>query len=139
MTNTTADQIRDLGSRWLDAELAADADALDILATDDFRLVGPFGFVLDKQQWLDRYRSGDFATTALTWHDIDLREYGGSVVAIGTQSQEAAYKGSPSNGDFRITHAFVRDGNRWMIAGMQLSPTTLGPPPGASRAEETAS
>ena len=123
MTNTTADQIRDLGSRWLDAELAADADALDILATDDFRLVGPFGFVLDKQQWLDRYRSGDFATTALTWDDVALREYGDTVVTIGTQSQRAAYKGSPSNGDFRITHVFVRDRDRWRIAGMQLSPT----------------
>ena len=30
---TTTDQIRDLGSRWVDAELAADAGALDALAT----------------------------------------------------------------------------------------------------------
>ena len=75
MTTTTSDQIHDLGSRWVDAELAADVQALDTLATDDFRLVGPFGFVLDKQQWLDRYRSGDLATTVLTWHDVDLREY----------------------------------------------------------------
>ena len=138
MTSTSADQIRDLGSRWIDAELAADADALDTLATDDFRLVGPFGFVLDKQQWLDRYRSGDFATTALTWHDVDVREYGDSVVTIGMQSQEAAYKGSPSNGDFRITHVFVRDNDRWMIAGMQLSPTAFVPPSaGASRPGES--
>lgn len=136
MTITT-DQIRDLGSRWIDAELRADADTL---ATDDFRLVGPFGFVLDKQQWLDRYRSGDFATTALTWHDIDVRQYGESVVTIGTQSQQAAYSGSPSNGDFRITHVFVRDSGRWMIAGMQLSPTSFVPPAaGTSRAEETTS
>jgi NAD(P)-dependent dehydrogenase (short-subunit alcohol dehydrogenase family)/ketosteroid isomerase-like protein len=128
MTTTTADQIRDLGATWVHAELSADIEALDALATDDFRLVGPFGFVLDKQQWLDRYRSGDFATSALTWHDVDVREYGDSVVTIGTQSQEAAYRGSPSNGDFRITHVFVRDRDRWKIAGMQLSPTTFTPP-----------
>jgi ketosteroid isomerase-like protein len=138
MTSTTADRIRELGSRWIDAELAADADTLDTLATDDFRLVGPFGFVLDKEQWLDRYRSGDLATTALTWHDVDVREYGDSVVTIGMQSQEAAYKGSPSNGDFRITHVFVRDNDRWMIAGMQVSPTTFVPPSAAaSRPGET--
>lgn len=121
-TNTTA-AIRDLGSAWVDAELAADVDALDALATDDFRLVGPFGFVLGKEQWLDRYRSGDFATSTLTWDDLDVREYGDSVVTIGMQSQEAAYRGAPSNGDFRITHVFVRDGGRWKIATMQLSPT----------------
>src|SRR5947207_6362593 len=99
MSTTTA-QIRDVGARWVDAELAADVETLDALATDDFRLVGPFGFVLDEQQWLDRYRSGDFATTTLTWHDVDVRVYGDSVVTIGTQSQEASYRGSPSNGDF---------------------------------------
>jgi ketosteroid isomerase-like protein len=120
---TTTDEIRDLGARWVDAELAADVDTLDALATDDFRLGGPVGFVLDKQQWLDRYRSGDFSTSALAWSDVDVRDYGDSAVAIGTQSQEAAYKGSPSNGEFRITHIFVRDGERWRIAGIQLSPT----------------
>jgi ketosteroid isomerase-like protein len=127
MTTTTA-QIRDVGARWVDAELAADVDTLDALATDDFRLVGPFGFVLDKEQWLDRYRSGDFSTAALDWRD--------SAVAIGTQSQQAAYKGSPANGEFRISHVFVRDGGPWRIASMQLSPTSFSPPPGAP-AEKT--
>jgi ketosteroid isomerase-like protein len=136
MTPNTADDIRDIGSRWVDAELAADIETLDALATDDFRLVGPFGFVLDKQQWLDRDRSGDFVTTTLTWHDVDVRVYGGSVVTIGTQSQVAAYRGSPSNGDFRITHVFVRDGDRWKIAGMQLSPTTFAPPPVPAQRDE---
>jgi ketosteroid isomerase-like protein len=137
---TSEEEIRALGATWVAAELAADVDTLDGLATDDFHLVGPFGFVLDRQQWLDRYRSGDFATTALTWHDVEVREYGDSVVTIGTQSQEAAYKGTPSNGDFRITHVFVREGDQWKIAGMQLSPTTIAPPPTATtRAEEETS
>ena len=130
MTTTTA-QIRDVGARWVDAEITADIDTLDALATDDFRLVGPFGFVLDKEQWLDRYRSGDFSTAALAWRDVDVREYGDAAVAIGTYSQEAAYQGSPSNGEFRSTHVFIRHGGRWMIAGMQLSPTTISSPPGA--------
>jgi ketosteroid isomerase-like protein len=140
MTTNTADDVRGIGAAWVDAELAADVETLDALATDDFHLVGPFGFVLDKQQWLDRYRYGDFTTTTLTWHDVDVREYGDSAVTIGTQTQEAAYRGSPSNGDFRITHVFVRDGDRWKIAGMQLSPTTFTPPPAAApRGEESTS
>jgi hypothetical protein len=29
--------------------------------------------VLDKQQWLDRYRGGRLATTSLSIHDLDTR------------------------------------------------------------------
>jgi ketosteroid isomerase-like protein len=125
---TDTDQILDLGQRWVAAERDGDVTTLGRIVTDDFRLVGPFGFVLDKHQWLDRYASGDFSTSSLSWHDVDVRVYGDAAVTIGTQTQEAAYKGSPSNGDFRISHVFVRQDDHWMVAGMQLSLTT---PPGA--------
>jgi ketosteroid isomerase-like protein len=88
--------------------------------------------VLDKDQWLDRYRSGDFSTTELSWHDAQIRDYGDTAVAIGTQTQKAAYKGSPSNGDFRISHVFIRRNERWTIAAMQLS-LTSPPSPGLGR------
>jgi ketosteroid isomerase-like protein len=130
---TDADQILDLGQRWAAAERDADAATLARIVTDDFRLVGPFGFVLDKQQWLDRYITGDFSTTSISWHDVDVRLYGDAAVTIGTQTQEAAYKGAPSNGDFRVSHVFVREGGEWSIAGMQLSLTAPpGPPPPAA-------
>ena len=129
---TTTDEIRQLGERWAAAEVAADTTTLESIVTDDFRLVGPFGFVLDRQQWLDRYDSGDFATTALTWHDVEIREYGDTAVSIGTQTQEAAYKGTPSNGDFRISHVFVRRDGEWLIAGIQLSLTSPPAPPPVS-------
>ena len=57
------DEIRELERRWAQGELDADVAALDALATDDFTLVGPLGFVLDRQQWLDRYRRGVWRTT----------------------------------------------------------------------------
>src|SRR5205085_2699273 len=34
----------------------------------------------------------------LDWHDVEVRDYGDGVVTIGTQTQEAAYQGAPSNG-----------------------------------------
>jgi ketosteroid isomerase-like protein len=125
--STTTDQVHELGARWVTAEIAADVDTLENIVTDDFRLVGPFGFVLDKGQWLDRYRSGDFHTAELSWHDVDIRDYGDTAVAIGTNTQKAAYKGSPSDGDYRITHVFIRRDDAWTIANIQLSLTT--PPP----------
>jgi ketosteroid isomerase-like protein len=125
-----ADQILDLGQRWVAAERDADLTTLEHIVTDDFRLVGPFGFVLDKQQWLDRYASGDFSTTSMSWHDVEVRVFGDAAVTIGTQTQEAAFKGTPSNGDFRVGHVFVRRDDDWLVASIQLSLTTPpGPPP----------
>lgn len=129
---TDTDQVLDLGARWAAAEVAADIAALERIVTDDFRLVGPFGFVLDKEQWLDRYRSGDLSTTALEWHDIDVRTYRDAAITIATQTQHAAYRGSPTNGDFRVTHIFVRPGDDWAIASIHLSLTAPPPPPAAS-------
>src|SRR5205823_6673713 len=102
----TSDQhpVYDLGQRWAAAEQAGDVATLGALATDDFTLVGPLGFVLDKKQWLDRYRSGDFVTTALSWHDVQVRDYGDAAVAVGVHTQEAAYRGQANNGSFRATH-----------------------------------
>lgn len=128
MTATT-DQIRATGDRWVTAELEGDVATLDEMATDDFRLVGPLGFVLDKQQWLDRYRSGAFETTSLAWRDVEVRDYGEAAVSIGVQEQEAAFQGAPSNGSFRITHVWVRGSDGWSIASIQLSPTGTFTPP----------
>ena len=124
---TITDQVLALGARWAEAEVAGDTGTLDAITTDDFTLVGPFGFVLDKAAWLDRYRSGRFATTALDWHDVSVRQYGDTAVTVGTQTQQAAYEGRANDGDFRISHVFVRQGDEWRLAAAHLS---LGSPPG---------
>ena len=122
-------EIAELGRRWAAAEVQGDTDTLDELAVDDFVLVGPLGFLLDKQQWLDRYRSGKFVTNDLDWHDVTIRSYGDTAVAVGIQDQRAAYQGRPSDGKFRVTQILVRRGDRWRLAGQHLSP--IAPPPGA--------
>jgi ketosteroid isomerase-like protein len=114
--------IIDLGRRWAAAEQRGDTETLDRLATGDFTLVGPFGFVLTKEQWLDRYRSGDLVTSELDWGEITVRAYGDTAVAIGVHAQRAAHRGRPNNGKFRATHIAVRDDGEWKLAGIHLSP-----------------
>jgi ketosteroid isomerase-like protein len=119
--------VRQLGRRWADAEERGDSDALAALTTDDFVLVGPLGFVLDKQQWLDRYRTGDLVTKSLDWQDVEIRDYGDCAVAVGVHTQQAAYRGTPVDGEFRATHIAIRRDAQWLLAGIQLSP--IGAPP----------
>jgi ketosteroid isomerase-like protein len=127
MNSSTQAEILALGERWAEAEQRADTATLDKLAVADFRLVGPFGFVLDKAQWLDRYRSGTLVTSSLVWDDVTVREFGDTAVAIGRQTQRASYQGQPVDGQFRVTQVFVHDGGRWALASLHLSQAA---PPG---------
>ncbi|WP_328405332.1 nuclear transport factor 2 family protein [Nocardia sp. NBC_00403] len=119
---TTIDEIQELGARWAAAEQRADIAELDLIATADFTLVGPLGFVLDKRQWLARYRVGGLVTKTLIWHDVTVREYGTTAVAVGVHTQEAEFQGTSADGSFRATHIYTHDGARWALAGMHLSP-----------------
>jgi ketosteroid isomerase-like protein len=120
MTTTTTTVLA-LGERWAAAERAGDAEALSALADDGFRLVGPFGFVLDKQQWLDRYRTGAFHTHALHWDEVSVANHGDVAITIGKQTQQATYQGQPADGTFRVSHVFARQPDGWRLLGMHLS------------------
>jgi hypothetical protein len=125
---TTLQQLADLDHTLTRAEIDGDTTTLDALATDDFTLVGPVGFVLDKGQWLERYRGGGLHTTALAFDDAATRVYGDAAIRVGRHVQEAQFQGRPVNGEFRATHIAVRQGDRWRLAGIHLSPIG-GPPP----------
>lgn len=129
--STTTDQIHALGRDWAAAEQDGDTATLDDLTLGDFTLVGPLGFVLDKQQWLDRYRSGALVTTSLTWDQLAIRDYGRTAVIIGRHTQQAAYHGHRSDGQFRATHIALHQDRRWLLAGIQLSPISNPPDPAA--------
>ena len=123
---TVQDTILDLGRRWAAAEQQGDTTTLDELAVDDFTLVGPFGFILTKKQWLDRYRDGDLVTSELRWEEVTVRDYGTAAVAVGVHAQRAAHRGRANDGRFRATHIAVRDEDgEWRLAGIHLSPLGL--------------
>ena len=60
----------------------------------------------------------------LTWHDVDVRVYSDAAITIGTQTQEAAYQGTPSNGGYLVSHLFIRRDGDWAMANIQLSLVT---------------
>ncbi|HEX2132685.1 MAG TPA: nuclear transport factor 2 family protein [Actinophytocola sp.] len=111
------------------AERGADAEALDTLLTADFQGVGPLGFVLTKDQWIDRYRSGALVPEAFELRDVQVREYGDTAVVLAVQQQEGSYHGHPATGEFRATLVLSRQGGSWLVAHCHLS-GPLGPPPG---------
>ena len=56
--NITASEIGKLLNRFVEAQRLSDLDAISELLTEDFKLVGPLGFVVPRQRWLEQFRSG---------------------------------------------------------------------------------
>lgn len=125
---STLEELADLDRVLTQAEIDGDVATLDAIASDDFTLVGPLGFILNKGQWLDRYRGGDLHTKALAFEDAVTRVYGNAAIRVGRHVQQAEYQGRPIDGEFRATHIAVRQDQGWRLAGIHLSPIG-GPPP----------
>ncbi|MEU0792554.1 nuclear transport factor 2 family protein [Amycolatopsis sp. NPDC005961] len=128
---STEEQVREFGRVWAAAEERGDTEVLAGLAADGFRLVGPLGFVLDRDQWLTRYSGGDLVTEKLDWDEVEVRDFGTTAIAIGVHDQVAKHRGNPVNGRFRATHVLVLGDDRWRLASIHLSPLG-GPPPFAA-------
>jgi ketosteroid isomerase-like protein len=126
------DQVLELGRQWANAERAGDADALSPLLADEFLLVGPLGFLLDKTQYLGSRRSGDLRHESLVWEDVRVRVYNDAAVAVGIQTQRSTYRGRDASGRFRVTLVAVRYGDRWTVVGLHYSPIAQ-PPEGRTR------
>ncbi|WIX91227.1 nuclear transport factor 2 family protein [Amycolatopsis sp. DG1A-15b] len=127
------EQVREFGRVWAAAEERGDTEVLAELVTDGFRLVGPLGFVLDRDQWLARYAGGGLVTEKLGWTEVEVREFGGTAIAIGVHEQVATHQGNPVNGRFRATHVLVHADDRWRLAGIHLSPIGVPFTPGGDR------
>lgn len=114
---------RDFGERWAAAERRCDDGGLARILTSDFMAVGPLGFLLNRDQWLARYTSGELKHTSFAWTDVAVRVYGQAAVLIGRQAQESTYQDRPTPGsEFRATLFLVQQEGEWRLAGAHLSP-----------------
>jgi ketosteroid isomerase-like protein len=127
MIDQNTDHVLELGRHWANAERAGDADALQPLLADDFLLVGPLGFMLDKTQYLGSRRSGDLRHESLVWDDVRVRAYTDAAVVVGALTQRTTYQGRDASGRFRVTQVAIRRGDRWILAGLHYSPIAQPP------------
>ncbi|WP_369251899.1 nuclear transport factor 2 family protein [Streptomyces sp. R41] len=118
---TASADILDLVERWAVAEQQNNARLLDELLTDDFTGIGPVGFVISREQWLDRFSKG-LDNRAFAVEDPQVRTYGGAAVVVGVQAQETSVRGKDSSGRFRVSLVAVRRADRWLLAGVHIGP-----------------
>ncbi len=126
-SDRTEDKLRALAHDWAAAEVRGDTALLQNTLTDDFVGVGPLGFMLSKEDWLQRHDSGDMKYDALDLDDMRVRVYGDAAVMVCRQTQRAKYRGQDAPGQFRETLIWVRQQGRWLLAGLHLSPIAQRP------------
>ncbi len=126
MENTEKELLQ-LANSWIDAEKSGDSQFLEDTLTDDFIGIGPLGFMLSKNEWMERHKSGDLKYESLDLKETSVRVYNDAAILIGRQEQKGAYKENSINAQFRISLVFVKQSGKWKIAGLQLS--AIGQPP----------
>ena len=119
--STQAEVVERATQDWAGAELRRDVPFLDKTLSEDFSAVGPRGFLLNKAQWLDRYRSGALENDSFAWEAPAVRLYGDSAVVTGLQSSAGRHQGNPVGGQFRVTQTWVKDAEQWRLAAIHLS------------------
>ena len=100
IVNLTTDEISKLLEGFAEAQRLSDLDALSQLLTDDFKLVGPLGFVVPKQQWLEQFRTGALQIESLEWDEVEIRTYAyaGFAIAIGSRARRFSFLMVDSSG-----------------------------------------
>ena len=125
-TTTAAKDVLKTVQAWARAEAAMDDAAIGDLLDLQFMAVGPRGFVLNREEWMNRYASGDLKQQQFNVSNEQVRLFDDSAIVIAKQSQKTTYKDQDASGDFSITLMLVKEGSRWLLAGEHLSPA---PPP----------
>jgi hypothetical protein len=118
--NVDTVEFEELVRSWRKAEGSGDVPTLDRLLSADFRGDGPLGYVLGKQQWLDRHRSGDLVISAFDWTLIQVRLHHRLAIGTGMQTQTARYRGRDCSGRFASTLVATLADLRWSIVNIQV-------------------
>jgi ketosteroid isomerase-like protein len=129
--NDQLQELKRVVEEWAAAELHGDTTFLERTLEDDFVGVGPRGFTLTKEQWLDRHKTGSLRYESFRLDEVEVRSYGDAAVTVCRQSAEGVYEDENGRYDiheqFRATLVFVKRQGRWLLASLHLSPI-LGRP-----------
>jgi len=121
------EELKELVDDWAAAELRGDVAFLGSALADDFVGIGPRGFMLPKDQWLERHESGKLRYESFGLDELQVRLYADAAVVTGRQLAEGKYEDYDLRDQFRATLVFVKQQGRWLLAGLHLSPIA-GPP-----------
>ena len=115
--------IRKLDNERIQAQIHADAGALEQIYAPDFIGVGPSGTVRTKPQVVSDFKSGDLRFQSITTDDVQVRVYGNVAVETGRSTMNGQDKGKAVPRDTRFTRVWVKQQGRWRLVANHYSST----------------
>lgn len=113
--------IRQLDNERIQAQIGADAVALDRIHADDFIGVGPSGTVRTKAQVISDFTSGDLKFQSISTDEVQVRVYGNTAVETGLSTMSGQDRGKAVPRDTRFTRVWVRQQGRWRLVANHYS------------------
>ena len=113
--------IRQLDNERIQAQIDADAAALERIYADDFIGVGPSGTVRTKPQVISDFTSGDLKFQSITTDEVQVRVYGNTAVETGRSTMIGQDKGKAVPRDNRFTRVWVKQQGHWRLVANHYS------------------
>jgi uncharacterized protein (TIGR02246 family) len=113
--------IRQLDNERIQAQIGADAVALNRIYADDFIGVGPSGTVRTKAQVISDFTSGDLKFQSITTDEVQVRVYENTAVETGLSTMVGQDKGQAVPRDTRFTRVWVKQQGRWRLVANHYS------------------
>jgi uncharacterized protein (TIGR02246 family) len=119
---STEQVIRQLDHERIQAQIDADAAALQRIYASDFIGVGPSGAVRTKPQVISDFTSGKLKFQSITTDEVQVRIYGNTAVETGRSTMNGQDRGKAVPRDNRFTRVWVKQQGRWRLVLNHYSP-----------------
>ncbi|HZC26416.1 MAG TPA: nuclear transport factor 2 family protein [Actinopolymorphaceae bacterium] len=103
------------------ALMDGDAEELERLVATDCRIVGPKGFIVAKDEWINVHSSGVYELVFLRTVQSEVISYGDAAVRCDVQHSKCIYKGQDISGEYRVLSVWVRKDSSWQLAAIQYT------------------
>lgn len=113
--------IRQVDYERIQAQINADAPALDRIYANDFIGIGPSGTVRTKAQVIADFTSGDLRFQSITTDDVQVRVYGNTAVETGRSTMIGQDKGKVVPRDNRFTRVWIKQEGHWRLVSNHYS------------------
>jgi len=113
--------IRQLDNERIQAQIGADAVALNRIYAADFIGVGPSGTVRTKAQVISDFTSGDLKFQSITTDEVQVRVYENTAVETGLSTMVGQDKGQAVPRDTRFTRVWVKQQGSWRLVANHYS------------------
>jgi ketosteroid isomerase-like protein len=113
--------IRQVDQERIQAQISADAAALDRIYADNFIGIGPSGTVRNKAQVIADFTSGDLKFQSIITDDVQVRIFGNAAVETGRSTMIGQDKGKTVPRENRFTRVWIKQRAHWRLVANHYS------------------